>query len=156
MSRIFFSYSTSQSCFDNFFQGSLIEDTCMKEKKKNAYILAFVPLSLDGRPIQLQGRRNRWGWWGFGLSTFLPKWAWFCLRERLYGIDVVNYDYLIFHTTIDFVYQTQISILFNLFTLSIYINLWKSTCIQCFFFFPVYFTFTTPPCILNYRNSNRQ
>ncbi len=56
----------------------------------------------------------------------------------------MNYDYLIFHT-IDFVYQTQISILFNLFTLSI--NLYKqSTCIQCFFFFPcvLYFQLSMP------------
>ncbi len=55
----------------------------------------------------------------------------------------MNYDYLIFHT-IDFVYQTPISILFNLFTLSIYINLWKSTCIQCFFFFPCVLYFHHP------------
>ncbi len=31
----------------------------------------------------------------------------------------MNYDYLIFYT-IDFVYQTQISILFNLFTFNLY------------------------------------
>ncbi len=46
----------------------------------------------------------------------------------------MNYDYLIFHT-IDFVYQTQISILFNLFTLSTYINLWSLPPYNVFSFF---------------------
>ncbi len=68
---------------------------------------------------------------------FLPKWAWFCLRERLllFSLEVKMASMLeskgeLCDHTIDFVYQTQISIL---------------TCIQCFFFFPVYFTFTSPP-----------
>ncbi len=42
-----------------------------------------LPLHIIHPPFISQGRRNRWDWWGFGLTTFLPKWAWFCLRERL-------------------------------------------------------------------------